>query len=62
MNLLIQSLQFAAGKHGMQRRNDEEASPYINHPIALMKVLCIEADVRHPTILSSVKEISYSHL
>ena len=32
MNLLIQSLEFAAGKHGMQRRNDEEASPYINHP------------------------------
>ena len=37
----------------MQRRKDEEASPYINHPIALMKVLCIEAGVRHPTILSA---------
>ena len=53
MSLLIRSLEFAAGKHRMQRRNDEEASPYINHPIALMKVLCIEAGVRHPTILSA---------
>ena len=53
MSLLIRSLEFAAGKHRMQRRNDEEASPYINHPIALMKVLCIEAGVRHTTILSA---------
>jgi GTP diphosphokinase / guanosine-3',5'-bis(diphosphate) 3'-diphosphatase len=52
-SLLIRSLDFAASKHRMQRRKDEEASPYINHPIALMKVLCIEAGVRHPTILSA---------
>jgi guanosine-3',5'-bis(diphosphate) 3'-pyrophosphohydrolase len=52
-SLLIRSLDFAAGKHRMQRRKDEEASPYINHPIALMKVLCIEAGVRHVTILSA---------
>jgi (p)ppGpp synthase/HD superfamily hydrolase len=37
----------------MQRPKDEDASPYINHPIALMKVLCIEAGVRDPTILSA---------
>ena len=52
-SLLIRSLDFAASKHRMQRRKDEEASPYINHPIALMKVLCIEAGVRDPTILSA---------
>jgi GTP diphosphokinase / guanosine-3',5'-bis(diphosphate) 3'-diphosphatase len=51
--LLIRALEFAAGKHRMQRRKDEDASPYINHPIALMKVLCIEAGVRDPTILSA---------
>ena len=50
-SLLIRALEFAARKHRMQRRKDEDASPYINHPIALMKVLCIEAGVRHPTIL-----------
>ena len=53
ISLLIRSLDFAAGKHRMQRRKDEEASPYINHPIALMRVLRIEAGVRHPTILSA---------
>jgi guanosine-3',5'-bis(diphosphate) 3'-pyrophosphohydrolase len=37
----------------MQRRKDEGASPYINHPIAVMEVLCIEADVRDPRILSA---------
>jgi guanosine-3',5'-bis(diphosphate) 3'-pyrophosphohydrolase len=42
-SLLIRSLEFAAGKHRMQRRKDEDASPYINHPITLMSVLCIEA-------------------
>ena len=37
----------------MQRRKDEDASPYINHPIALMKVLCIEAHVGDVTVLSA---------
>jgi GTP diphosphokinase / guanosine-3',5'-bis(diphosphate) 3'-diphosphatase len=52
-SLLIRSLEFAAGKHRMQRRKDEDASPYINHPIALMKVLCIEGGIHHPPILSA---------
>lgn len=52
-SLLIRALEFAARKHRMQRRKDEDASPFINHPIALMKVLCIEADVRNATILSA---------
>jgi guanosine-3',5'-bis(diphosphate) 3'-pyrophosphohydrolase len=39
----------------MHRRKDEDASPYINHPIALMKVLCIEAGVRDPTILRELE-------
>ena len=51
--MLIRSLEFAAGKRRMQRRKDEDASPYINHPIALMKVLCIEVGVHHATILSA---------
>ena len=50
--LLIRALEFAARKHRMQRRKDEDASPYINHPIALMSVLCVEARVCDPAILS----------
>ena len=37
--LLLEALTFAAHKHRDQRRKDAEASPYINHPIALADVL-----------------------
>src|SRR2546423_14179260 len=37
--LLLKSLAFAADKHRAQRRKDAEASPYINHPIALAELL-----------------------
>jgi guanosine-3',5'-bis(diphosphate) 3'-pyrophosphohydrolase len=50
--LLIRALEFAARKHRIQRRKDEDASPYINHPIALMKVLCVEAGIGDAGILS----------
>ena len=35
MKMLARALSFAAHKHRDQRRKDVEASPYINHPIAL---------------------------
>jgi len=34
--LLIDALAFAALKHRDQRRKDPEASPYINHPKAVI--------------------------
>jgi guanosine-3',5'-bis(diphosphate) 3'-pyrophosphohydrolase len=37
--LLLEAVAFAADKHRNQRRKDAEASPYINHPIALASVL-----------------------
>jgi GTP diphosphokinase / guanosine-3',5'-bis(diphosphate) 3'-diphosphatase len=37
----------------MRRRKDEEASPYINHPIALMHVLCIDGGITDPRILAA---------
>jgi len=45
MKLLLKALAFAAHKHKDQRRKDVEASPYINHPIALASVLCTEGHV-----------------
>jgi (p)ppGpp synthase/HD superfamily hydrolase len=39
---LVQAVAFAADKHRNQRRKDAEASPYINHPIALANVLANE--------------------
>jgi guanosine-3',5'-bis(diphosphate) 3'-pyrophosphohydrolase len=43
--LLLKALAFAAHKHRDQRRKDAEASPYINHPIALADVLVNEGGI-----------------
>jgi GTP diphosphokinase / guanosine-3',5'-bis(diphosphate) 3'-diphosphatase len=51
LQLVIQALAFAAGKHRDQRRKDAEASPYINHPIALASVLCCEAGIVDTTAI-----------
>ena len=48
---LIDAIAFAADKHRMQRRKDVDASPYINHPIALARVLAIEAGVEDEVVL-----------
>jgi guanosine-3',5'-bis(diphosphate) 3'-pyrophosphohydrolase len=42
---LIRAVHFAADKHRMQRRKDAEASPYINHSIAVAHLLCEEGGV-----------------
>ena len=49
--MLFSALAFAAHKHRDQRRKDAEASPYINHPIALARVLTVEGGVTDPTTL-----------
>jgi guanosine-3',5'-bis(diphosphate) 3'-pyrophosphohydrolase len=43
--LLTDALLFAAERHRHLRRKDREASPYINHPIALAHILCNEAGI-----------------
>ena len=47
MNLVRQCLRaatFAAFKHRDQRRKDQSASPYINHPLAVANVLANEVE------------------
>jgi guanosine-3',5'-bis(diphosphate) 3'-pyrophosphohydrolase len=52
---LIDALAFAAHKHRNQRRKDVEASPYINHPIALARVLAVEAGVKdEKTLIAAI--------
>ena len=51
--LLLKALAFAAHKHRDQRRKDAEASPYINHPIALADVLVNEGGVADTEVLSA---------
>ena len=53
MNLLIDALAFAAAKHRNQRRKDVDASPYINHPIALARVLSVEAGIHDETVIAA---------
>lgn len=49
--VLVRALQFAAIKHRDQRRKDVEASPYINHPIAVLAILADEAGITDPDVL-----------
>ena len=49
--LFLRALAFAAHKHRNQRRKDADASPYINHPIALANTLCDEAQVTDVEVL-----------
>jgi guanosine-3',5'-bis(diphosphate) 3'-pyrophosphohydrolase len=51
--LLLKALSFAAHKHRDQRRKDAQASPYINHPIALADVLINEGEVTDAEVLSA---------
>jgi guanosine-3',5'-bis(diphosphate) 3'-pyrophosphohydrolase len=51
MKRLIAAIAFAAVKYRDQRRKDAEASPYINHPIALANVLANEADIDDERVL-----------
>ena len=53
IGLVIGAVEFAAKKHRMQQRKDTDASPYINHPIALMHVLCIDGGITDPAILAA---------
>ena len=51
--LLFRALAFAAHKHRDQRRKDAEASPYINHPIALAEVLAGEGGITDAQVLAA---------
>jgi len=49
--LLLKALAFASLKHRDQRRKDAQASPYINHPIALADLLVNEGGVTDVEVL-----------
>jgi len=45
LQLLMKALAFATHKHKDQRRKDPDASPYINHPVALANTLVNEGGI-----------------
>ena len=51
LTTLLVALEFAAHKHRNQRRKDADASPYINHPIALARLLAVEGGITHTATL-----------
>lgn len=51
MAQFVRAVAFAAEKHRHQRRKDAHASPYINHPIALARVLSEEGGVTETDVL-----------
>ena len=53
LNLLIKALTFAAAKHRNQRRKNFDASPYINHPISLVNILCNEVHITDINVICS---------
>lgn len=51
LGAFVRAVAFAADKHRNQRRKDADASPYINHPIALANVLANEGGVHDAKVL-----------
>jgi guanosine-3',5'-bis(diphosphate) 3'-pyrophosphohydrolase len=53
VGLILRALEFAAVKHRDQRRKDAQASPYINHPIALANVLVRDGGIDDPVVIAA---------
>src|SRR5215204_239731 len=53
LGLVLKALAFAARKHRHQRRKDQEASPYINHPIDLADILVNEAAITDEVVIAA---------
>ena len=51
--LILKAAHFSAQKHSTQRRKDENASPYINHPISVALAIAQIGDVDDPEILAA---------
>ena len=51
--VLLRAATFAADKHRHQRRKDADASPYINHPLAVACLLAVEANVQDEALLAA---------
>lgn len=51
MTRVIDAIAFAAHEHRKQTRKDEDRTPYINHPVALVRILAIEAGIEDADVL-----------
>jgi len=53
LSIVIEAAAFAADRHRGQRRKDAAASPYINHPLTVARILAVEAGVTDPVVLAA---------
>ena len=53
LDLVLKATESAAHKHRNQRRKDANASPYINHPIALARVLRVDGGVDDAAVIAA---------
>lgn len=51
--LILKAAHFAAQKHRDQRRKDDNASPYINHPIAVALLLTEVGEIEDPEVIAA---------
>ncbi|XP_066514173.1 guanosine-3',5'-bis(diphosphate) 3'-pyrophosphohydrolase MESH1-like [Hoplias malabaricus] len=51
--ILLETLNFAAEKHRNQRRKDPQATPYINHPIGVARILSHEGGITDIEVLQA---------
>lgn len=51
MTRVIDAIAFAAHAHRLQRRKDKDETPYINHPVALVQILAVEAGIDDADVL-----------
>ena len=52
-HLILKAAAFAADKHRFQQRKDVEQSPYINHPIAVARILSEVGGVSDEDVLAA---------
>lgn len=53
ISLILKAFAFAAKKHRDQRRKDEQASPYINHLIAVAQTLRVVGGIREAATIAA---------
>jgi guanosine-3',5'-bis(diphosphate) 3'-pyrophosphohydrolase len=53
--LVLKAVDFAATQHRFQKRKGADASPYINHPIAVARLLSDEGGVTDEDILAAAR-------
>ncbi len=51
--LILKAVDFAARKHRFQKRKDADASPYINHPIAVANLLSDVGEITDEDVLAA---------